>query len=376
MFRRVRTSLDDTEFGRLLGQWRIAGGGGSNGSIQIVPPSGTVPAGFVALGLAGAGTTSSSGTADSEALIASYLSDCLDASIRDAGEGPGLDDTQLFNAPTTDEDAAAQIVTAVIRLSDEYGGKLRTSNGCRPRASGPRGGAPRHHRTGVRRASTTATPCATARASPTTLSLPRWTASDRWEPGIGRPCARSSPRSTARPSGFVRRLSDDRARRRQMGSARRRRPESVPDVRAEAPGDRPATRSQRHQWPWDPTSSSVSGSISSTRGSCPTRSGTGSGCRISTSRRGTAMMSSTWTAGARWLAETRGSTTSVPGPSGRGVDPREPRPRAQPRRRRADAQRLPGSRRPRLGWSRSSTGTTDARRRRRRGRRQACRSAR
>ncbi|WP_248763407.1 hypothetical protein [Pseudarthrobacter sp. SSS035] len=124
VFRRVRTSSDDTEFGHLLGQWRIAGGGGSKGSIQTVPPGGTIPAGFVALGLAGTGTTSSSGTADSRARIASYLSHCLDATIRDAGEGPGLNDTQLSNEPATEEDSGARIVRAVIRLSNEYGGKL------------------------------------------------------------------------------------------------------------------------------------------------------------------------------------------------------------------------------------------------------------
>lgn len=124
VFRRVRSSSDDTEFGHLLGQWRIAGGGGSKGSIRIVPPVGAVPAGFVALGLAGAGTTSSSGTIDTRVRIASYLSHCLDATIRDASEGPGLNDTQLFNEPATTEDTAARIVTAVIRLSNEYGGKL------------------------------------------------------------------------------------------------------------------------------------------------------------------------------------------------------------------------------------------------------------
>jgi M6 family metalloprotease-like protein len=124
VFRRVRMSSDDSEFGRLLGQWRISGGGGARGSIEIAPPGGTVPAGLVAVGLAGSGASSTSGTVTSEADIADYLSDCLDAAIRDAGEGPGLNDTQLHNEPTTDEDAATQLVSAVIRLTNDYGGKL------------------------------------------------------------------------------------------------------------------------------------------------------------------------------------------------------------------------------------------------------------
>lgn len=123
-FRRVRTSSEDSEFGRLLGQWRIAGGGAGKGSIEIVPPGGGAAAGLVALGLAGGGTTASSGTLTSEADIRAFLSECLDATIRDAGEGPGLNGTQLHNAPDTDEDTAADMVTAVIRLTDEYGGKL------------------------------------------------------------------------------------------------------------------------------------------------------------------------------------------------------------------------------------------------------------
>ena len=122
VFRRIRTSTSDSEFGRLQSQWRVSGAGSGKGSVEIVAPGGTVPAGIQALGLAGAGSTLRSGSLTSRSEIDSYLAECLEATIRDAGEGPGLNATQLLNDPTTTEDAAAQTVTAVIRLTDEYGG--------------------------------------------------------------------------------------------------------------------------------------------------------------------------------------------------------------------------------------------------------------
>ncbi len=53
VFRRIRTSTSDSEFGRLQSQWRVSGAGSGKGSVEIVAPGGTVPAGIQASALPG-----------------------------------------------------------------------------------------------------------------------------------------------------------------------------------------------------------------------------------------------------------------------------------------------------------------------------------
>lgn len=122
VFRRIRTSDNNAEFGGLQAQWRVSGSGSGKGAVEIVAPGGTVPAGIAALGFAGSGSIRRSGSLTTSAAIHSYLIECLFATIRDAGEGPGASASHLLNTPTTTEDPAAQTVTVVIRLTDEYGG--------------------------------------------------------------------------------------------------------------------------------------------------------------------------------------------------------------------------------------------------------------
>lgn len=121
VFRRIRLSTDDAEFGRLLGQFRVAASGGATqkGRITLTPP-GAPPAGLVALGLDGAG--SRSGVLGSATQIANYLAECLHAARSDAGEGLGLNDAHIDTVVETEEDAAAQEVRVRIMLTTEKGG--------------------------------------------------------------------------------------------------------------------------------------------------------------------------------------------------------------------------------------------------------------
>lgn len=121
VFRRIRLSDNDAEFGRLQGQFRIAAAGGATqkGRVTLTPP-GSSPASLVALGLNGVG--SRSGTFGSASQIANYLAECLHAARFNAGEGLGLNDPHLDTAVGTEEDVAAQQVRVQINLTTEKGG--------------------------------------------------------------------------------------------------------------------------------------------------------------------------------------------------------------------------------------------------------------
>ncbi|OJT26128.1 hypothetical protein BO221_09915 [Archangium sp. Cb G35] len=121
VFRRIRTSDDDTQFGRLQGQIRVAAAGGATqkGRVTLTLP-GPAPAALVAAGLDGVG--SRSGVLGSPLQIASYFAECLHAAQRDAGEGEGLNDPHLDTAVETEEDAAAQEVRVRINLASDKGG--------------------------------------------------------------------------------------------------------------------------------------------------------------------------------------------------------------------------------------------------------------
>jgi hypothetical protein len=121
VFRRIRLSTDDAEFGRLQGQYRIdpSGGATQKGTIAITPP-GAPPAPLVAIGLNGSGETS--GVLGGVTEIVEYFAECIHASRFDAGEGLGLNDAHLDTVVDAEEDAAAQEVRVQIRLTTEKGG--------------------------------------------------------------------------------------------------------------------------------------------------------------------------------------------------------------------------------------------------------------
>lgn len=121
VFRRLRISDNDAEFGWLQGQFRIAASGAATqkGRLAIVPP-GAPPAGLVALGLDGASMLAGVlGSADD---IGHYLANCLHAARFDAGEGLGLNDPHLDPIVDRVEDMAAQSVIVTIKLAENKGG--------------------------------------------------------------------------------------------------------------------------------------------------------------------------------------------------------------------------------------------------------------
>lgn len=121
VFRRIRPNDDDTKFGRLQAQFRVATAAGATqkGRVTITPPA-SPAAGLVALGFTD--TSGKDGTLGSTAEITSYFAECLHAALFDAGEGAGLNDPQLATVVVATEDAAAQTVRVRIQLSEEKGG--------------------------------------------------------------------------------------------------------------------------------------------------------------------------------------------------------------------------------------------------------------
>lgn len=120
-FRRIRDNNDDTQFGRLQGQIRVAVAGGATqkGRVTLTPP-GAVPAALTAIGFNGAG--SRSGVLGSAAQIGSYLSECVHAARYDAGEGAGLNDPQLDATLEVEENVPAQTVRVRLNLATDKGG--------------------------------------------------------------------------------------------------------------------------------------------------------------------------------------------------------------------------------------------------------------
>jgi hypothetical protein len=120
VFRRIRLNDNDTEFGRLQGQIRVATTAAQKGRVTLTPP-GVVPAALTAIGFDGAG--SRSGMLGSAAQIGNYFPECLHAARYDAGEGLGLNDPQLDTSVEVQEDAAAQEVRVRINLAASKGGQ-------------------------------------------------------------------------------------------------------------------------------------------------------------------------------------------------------------------------------------------------------------
>jgi M6 family metalloprotease-like protein len=119
IFRRIRENDDDTQFGLLQGQLRVADTGTQKGRITMTPP-GVVPAALTAIGFGG--SDSHSGVLGSAGEIGDYFRECLRAALNDAGEGPGLNDPQLNTTVETEEDAAADEVRVRINLATNKGG--------------------------------------------------------------------------------------------------------------------------------------------------------------------------------------------------------------------------------------------------------------
>ncbi len=120
-FRRIRTSSDDAQFGRLQGRLRVAPSGGATqkGRVTITLP-GAAPSALVAIGFDGGGARS--GVLGSAGQVAGYFAECLHAARFDAGEGVGLNDPHLDASVETQEDAAAHTLRVRINLATDKGG--------------------------------------------------------------------------------------------------------------------------------------------------------------------------------------------------------------------------------------------------------------
>jgi hypothetical protein len=125
IFRRIRTSDDDTEFGILQGQFRIAppadpGDATQKGRITINTVPTPIPDGIAALGLDG--PLSVDGELASGVQTGSFFMECLNAAQFDAGEGFGLNDPHFNTVVRTDEDSVAMEITVRINLTSSVGG--------------------------------------------------------------------------------------------------------------------------------------------------------------------------------------------------------------------------------------------------------------
>ncbi len=128
VFRRIRTSDDDSVFGRLQGQFRVVPAAPADvtqkGTISITPPPSPAPDGIVALGLSR--LSNWNGVLADRWHTELYLTECLDAAQSDAGEGLGLDDAHFVTHPDVTEDVLAMELTVRINLSDLKGGQGAT----------------------------------------------------------------------------------------------------------------------------------------------------------------------------------------------------------------------------------------------------------
>ncbi len=121
VFRRIRSSTNDAEFGRLQGQLRVPASGGASqkGRITLSLP-GASPAPVTAIGFDSSGARS--GVLGSATQVANYFAECLHAARFNAGEGVGLNDPQLDTAVETEEDVAAHTLRVRINLASDKGG--------------------------------------------------------------------------------------------------------------------------------------------------------------------------------------------------------------------------------------------------------------
>ncbi len=127
VFRRFRSSSDDTQFGQLQAQFRIEPSAPAavtqKGRVSITTP------GAVGQALSDAGLVSGasrSGEPTSAFQVRNYFREVLRAAQVDAGEGIDAN-TEYFNTTvTTDEDTMAQELTVNVNLSRDTGGEFAT----------------------------------------------------------------------------------------------------------------------------------------------------------------------------------------------------------------------------------------------------------
>lgn len=124
-FRRIRTSSDDTLFGRAQGRFRIASAGGAatqKGQVSVAGPV-SPAAPMTQLGLSSADIP---GVMSSTTAASSYFRECLRAAQVDAGEGIGGTAAYFNTSVGTDLDAGAQELTIDINLTADFGGEEAT----------------------------------------------------------------------------------------------------------------------------------------------------------------------------------------------------------------------------------------------------------
>lgn len=127
VFRRIRTSTNDTLFGRLQARFRtepVAPAAFTQKSrMSVTGPAVTAPV-LTSLGMSSPAAIP--GVMDSAGRVANYFAECLRAAQLDAGEGIGGDSAYFATAVSTDVDAAAQKITAGMSLTADFGGNEAT----------------------------------------------------------------------------------------------------------------------------------------------------------------------------------------------------------------------------------------------------------
>lgn len=120
VYRRERTSSDDTQFGRLQGQFRAAAMGSATqkGQVSVSSSSG---AALSNIGLTAADSTP--GVMDSTSRVDNYISECLRAAQVDAGEGIGGTSAYFSTNPGTSFDAGTQEVEVTVAFTSDFGGQ-------------------------------------------------------------------------------------------------------------------------------------------------------------------------------------------------------------------------------------------------------------
>lgn len=123
VYRRIASG---STFGTLLGQFRSApvapAAVTQRGRISVVT-GGTPPAALAAIGLV---STASTGVMTSRTVTNGYISRCLQAAQRDAGEGTGGTTAYFSTSFTSTEDAAAEELTGNVSLTNDTGGEEAT----------------------------------------------------------------------------------------------------------------------------------------------------------------------------------------------------------------------------------------------------------
>lgn len=124
IFRRIRFNDDDSQFGDLQGQFKIAPTSPANfiqkGTITITSIPNPVPVVLDKLGFATSGRKF--GILNNNINTRNYLRECLSAAQADMGEGPGLSDPHFNTMVTSTEDIGAKELTVTIELTSNKGG--------------------------------------------------------------------------------------------------------------------------------------------------------------------------------------------------------------------------------------------------------------